>query len=155
MAVDPTLAPLLGTWRGDGAGTFPTMPDFRYEEEIRFEDLGGDVAYFQRAWDPASGVVLHAEAGIWRATGEGTVVATIAQASRTEVSEGTIRDGVVELATTGTGAAGGVVPVSASRRTYRISGEMLTYEYAMAVRDMEAAAQHLAGTVRRLRPSRS
>jgi hypothetical protein len=151
MAVDPQLAPLLGTWRGEGMGTFPTMPDFRYEEEIRFEDLGGDVAYVQRAWDPASGVALHAEAGIWRATGE-AVVATIAQARRTEVSEGTVRDGVVELATTSTSAATEVMPVTGSRRSYRLSGDVLTYEYAMSVRGMDAAERHLAGTVRRQAP---
>jgi nitrobindin-like protein len=155
MAVDPQLKPLLGTWHGEGAGTFPTMPDFRYDEEIRFEDLGGDVAYVQRAWDPASGMVLHAEAGIWRSTGVGILVATIAQARRTEVSEGTIRDGIVELATTDTGAATGVMPVTASRRTYRLSGDELTYAYAMAVRDMGAAEQHLSGTVRRAAISRS
>lgn len=149
MAVDPQLRPLLGTWRGEGTGTFPTMSEFRYEEEIRFEDLGGDVAYAQRAWDPASGMVLHAEAGIWRATRGGSLVATIAQARRTEVSEGTIRNGVVELATTGTGAATDVTPVTSSRRSYRFSGDRLTYEYAMATRDMAAPERHLAGSVRR------
>jgi hypothetical protein len=153
MAVDPQLAPLLGTWRGTGTGTFPTMAEFRYEEEIRFEDLGGDVAYFQRAWDPASGMVLHAEAGIWRATGEGTLVATIAQARRTEVSEGTVRDGVVELATTNTGSAAAVAPVTASRRSYRLSENDLTYEYAMALRDMGTAERHLSGTVQRQSPA--
>lgn len=152
MAVDPQLAPLLGTWRGEGTGSFPTMAPFRYEEEIRFEDLGGDVAYFQRAWDPAGGMVLHAEGGIWRATGEGTVIATIAQARRTEVSEGTIRDGVVELATTATGAATDVMPVTASRRRYRLTGDELAYEYAMATGGMVAAESHLSGTVRRQAP---
>jgi hypothetical protein len=125
------------------------MAEFRYEEEIRFEDLGGDVAYVQRAWDPASGMVLHAEAGIWRLTGDGKVVATIAQARRTEVSEGSIRDGEIELTSTSTSAASEVMPVSSSRRTYRLSGESLSYEYAMAVRDMGAAEQHLSGMVRR------
>jgi hypothetical protein len=129
------------------------MTAFPYEEEIRFEDLGGDVAYFQRAWDPASGMVLHAEGGIWRATGMGTVVATIAQARRTEVSEGTIRDGVFELASTGTGSATDVMPVTASRRSYRLDGDAMTYEYAMAIRDMGSAERHLSGTVRRQPPS--
>jgi hypothetical protein len=125
------------------------MPPFRYQEEIRFEDLGGDVAYIQRAWDPASGMILHAEAGIWRATGDGAVVATIAQARRTEVSEGTIHDGAIDLATTSTGAAAGVLPVTASRRSYRLDGDGLSYEYAMSIRDMASAEQHLAGVVRR------
>jgi hypothetical protein len=149
MSVDPLLAPFLGTWRGTGTGTFPTMPEFRYEEEIRFEDMGGDVAYFQRAWDPDSGMVLHAEAGIWRATGAGTVVATIAQARRTEVSEGSAEGGRVELASTSTGAAAGVMPVTSSRRSYRLTGDQLIYEYAMATRDMAEAERHLSGTARR------
>jgi hypothetical protein len=149
MAVDPQLAPLLGTWRGEGIGSVPTMEPFRYEEEIRFDDLGGDVAYVQRAWDRASGMVLHAEAGIWRATSEGALVATIAQARRTEVSEGTIREGMIELASTATGSATGVMPVTSSRRSYRLSGDELTYEYAMATRNMATAERHLSGTVRR------
>jgi hypothetical protein len=125
------------------------MTAFPYEEEIRFEDLGGDVAYFQRAWDPVSGMVLHAEGGIWHATSAGTVVATIAQARRTEVSEGTVRDGVVKLVSTGTGSATGVMPVTASRRSYWLDGDAMTYEYAMATRDMSTAERHLSGTVRR------
>ncbi len=128
------------------------MEAFRYEEEIRFEDLGGDVAYFQRAWDPARGMVLHAEAGIWRATGIGTVVATIAQARRTEVSEGTVLEGAIELASTATGSASGVIPVTASRRSYRLDGETMTYEYAMATGHMSTAERHLSGTVRRQPP---
>jgi hypothetical protein len=151
MAVESLLAPLVGTWRGAGTGSFPTMAPFAYEEEIRFEDLGGDVAYFQRAWDWASGMVLHAEAGIWRTTDEGTVVATIAQARRTEVSEGTVRDGLIELASSSTGAATGVMPVTTSKRSYRLKGDELTYEYAMATRGMDAAERHLSGTVRRER----
>ena len=151
MALDPPLALLLGTWRGEGNGTFPTMAPFRYEEEIRIEDVGGDVAYFQRAWDPASGMVLHAEAGIWRVTGNGRIVATIAQARRTEVSEGTIGDGEIELASTTTGAAVGVRPVASSRRSYRLNGDELSYEYAMATGNMGQAERHLAARVSRQR----
>ena len=149
MAVERMLAQLVGTWHGAGTGSFPTMAEFVYEEEIRFEDLGGDVAYFQRAWDPATGMALHAEAGIWRTTDEGTVVATIAQARRTEVSEGTVRDGLIELASSSTGAATGVMPVTTSRRSYRLRGDELTYQYAMATQGMDVAERHFSGTVRR------
>jgi hypothetical protein len=149
MAPDSPLTAFVGTWRGEGEGTLPRMPVFTYQEEIRFDDLGADVAYFQRAWDPASGRTLHAEAGIWRLGTDGRLVASIAQARRNEVSEGTLRGGEVRLTSTRTGAAEGVMPVAASRRTYRIDGETLTYEFEMATGDMREPSQHLAGTLRR------
>lgn len=149
MAVDSQLAAFLGTWHGTGRGTLPGMPPFDYAEEIRFEDLGGDVAYFQRAWDPASGQALHAEAGIWRLTEEGQLVASIAQARRNEISAGTIRDGVAELASTATSAAEGVKPVTESRRSYRLSDGELRYEYAMASGGMAEPQPHLVGTLHR------
>ena len=31
---------LLGTWRGEGAGGYPTIGSFRYGEEMIFEDVG-------------------------------------------------------------------------------------------------------------------
>lgn len=149
MAVDPQIAAFVGTWHGTGRGTLPGMPPFDYAEEIRFEDLGKDVGYFQRAWDPATGQTLHAEAGIWRVTGEGHVVASIAQARRNEVSAGTIREGLVELAATATSAAEGVVPVTANRRRYRLEDGVLTYEYAMATGAEAELQPHLAGSLRR------
>jgi hypothetical protein len=151
MALDPRLTALVGTWRGEGTGTLPGMAPFAYTEEIRFEDLGADLAYFQRAWDPASGQTLHAEAGIWRLTADGRLIATIAQARRSEVSEGTFDGGEVRLASTGTGAADGVMPVTSSRRTYRFSDAELGYEYAMSTGAMAGPEQHLAGTLRRLK----
>jgi hypothetical protein len=156
MAVDSQLAAFLGTWHGTGRGTLPSMPPFDYLEEIRFEDLAGDVAYFQRAWDPATGLTLHAEAGIWRVTGEGQLVASIAQARRNEISAGTIHGGVVELASTATSAAEGVRPVTAGRRSYRLSADELRYEFAMASGVMAEPQPHLVGTLRRAEePGRS
>jgi hypothetical protein len=149
MAIDPQLAPLLGTWHGRGEGSFPGMGSFPYEEELRLEEVGPSLAYFQRAWDPASGQVLHAEVGIWRPGEGGTVVATISQARRTEVAEGTMADGRVELASTATAAARGAMPVTATRRWYAVSGDELTYELAMATGDMAEPVRHLAGTLRR------
>ena len=151
MAVDPLLAPFVGEWRGEGTGEFPGMPSFLYEEETRFEDIGGtDVAYLQRAWDVTPGNVLHAEAGIWRVTQDSRLVATISQARRTEVSEGGVHAGTVTLASTDTGAATAVMPVTTSRRTYRLEGDALSYEFAMATGEMAEAARHLSGTLHRV-----
>jgi len=151
MSVEPLIAPLVGTWRGEGSGEYPIMEPFRYEEEVRFLDVGsGDLAYLQRAWSPAGGEVLLAEAGMWRATPEGVVMITIAQPRRTEVSEGTVRDGLIEVASTGTGHATDASPVVASRRRYRLNGDELSYEFEMATGRVAEPTRHLVGNVRRL-----
>ncbi|MGH2462261.1 MAG: FABP family protein [Candidatus Limnocylindria bacterium] len=151
MPVEPLLAALVGTWRGEGSGEFPTMDSFGYEEEVRFLDIGsGDLVYLQRAWAPSSGEVLHAEAGIWRAVPDGKLVVTIAQPRRTEVSEGRIQDGVIEIASTGSGHAIDAAPVNASRRRYRLSVDELTYEFEMATPSVAEPTRHLLGTLRRL-----
>jgi hypothetical protein len=150
MVVDSPIRPFLGTWHGTGQGTLPGMPPFNYAEEIRFEDVGGDVAYFQRAWDPVSERTLHAEAGIWRVSGQGEVVASIAQARRNELSTGIIRKSRILLWSEATSSAGGIAPVKASSRSYWIKkGRWLTYTYSLAIGDMAEPQPHLAGTLTR------
>lgn len=72
-AVRP-LATLLGTWRGEGHGAYPTIEAFDYGEEVVFSQVGKPfLAYRQRTWSLADGAPLHAEAGYWRATDDGAV----------------------------------------------------------------------------------
>ncbi len=67
------LAGLVGTWRGEGTGVYPTIPSFGYGEEITFTHNGKPfLAYSQRTWaleatDPGpAGRPLHAETGFLR-----------------------------------------------------------------------------------------
>ena len=151
MPVAPLLAPLLGTWRGSGSGTFPTVEPFDFEEEIRFLDVGSrDLAYLQRAWRPESDEVLHAEAGIWRGTDEGRLTAIIAQPRTAEVSEGTILDGAITLESTSIGRSAPPSKLAAVRRTYRIEGDELAWEMEMATEAVPTLTHHLAGRLRRV-----
>jgi hypothetical protein len=143
------LTALLGTWRGEGHGQFPTMGDFDYHEEIRFTDLGGPIHYQQRAWAPASGELLHTETGIWRATDDGLLVSTIALPRVTEISEGMLRDGVIELAAVNVARGTGGAPLVATRRVYELDGQLLRYRVSMATDRVAQVTAHLAGTLRR------
>jgi hypothetical protein len=150
VAVEPLLAQLLGKWHGNGTGEFPSMATFQYEEEIRFVDIGSrDLLYLQRGWDPESGEVLHAEAGMWRATPDGVLTATIAQPRTTEVAEGKISPGLVVLASTTVGRAAIAPPLVATRRTYRLSGDKLTYVVEITTLQVTQSTRHLVGTLRR------
>jgi hypothetical protein len=94
------LAELLGTWRGGGRGEYPTIETFDFEEETRFWHAGAGFLYYHlRTWAPESGMHLHSELGFWRAGPGGRVDVTLAHPlGLTEVADGTIRDGVIELA---------------------------------------------------------
>ena len=40
------LSPLVGTWRGQGHGEYPTIESFDYTDEWEFIDLGKPFLYF-------------------------------------------------------------------------------------------------------------
>ena len=60
------LAFLLGTWRGEGTGEYPTIEPFTYRETVTF-DHAGDAwfSYIQESWTP-DGEPLHFERGFLR-----------------------------------------------------------------------------------------
>jgi hypothetical protein len=66
----PELAPLsflIGIWRGSGAGEFPTVDDFAYEEELHFWHAGKPhLLYTQKTWITPTGRPSHSEMGFWR-----------------------------------------------------------------------------------------
>ncbi|XP_020595111.1 UPF0678 fatty acid-binding protein-like protein At1g79260 [Phalaenopsis equestris] len=81
----PAIAPLsflLGKWRGQGEGGFPTINSFVYAEELLFNHSGKPViAYSQKTWKLASGEPMHAESGYWRPKPDGSIEVVIAQST--------------------------------------------------------------------------
>lgn len=84
------LSPLLGVWKGHGAGEYPTIDSFEYSEELTFTDIGKPfLLYAQRTWSP-QGAAMHTETGFVRMPAPGVVEVTLAQPTgQTELLEGT------------------------------------------------------------------
>lgn len=149
MSLD-RLTFLLGTWRGEGRGWYPTIDDFTYTEEVVFGSIPGKpfVTYLQKT-KGADGTPLHTESGYVRSPVEGTAEFIVAQPTGiTEVLSGTLTDQHLDLESTTVGVAPTAVQVDAVRRRLWIEGDTLRYELDMAAvgRDM---AIHLEATLHR------
>jgi hypothetical protein len=132
------LAFLLGTWRGTGEGEWPRGEPFSYGEELSFEHAGEPyLIYAQRSWSLDDETPIHFERGFVRPGGPGRVELVLAHPlGIAEVAEGTVHDGVIEVATASlalTGTAKAVTELS--RRIEARDGE-LRYELHMAMRDI-------------------
>jgi hypothetical protein len=149
--MDEALAGLVGTWRGGGTGEFPTMESFAFTEEVTFQDAGdAGLLYRLRAWSENGERVLHAETGVWRADDRGAVAISVALSRTAEVSEGSIVDGRIELASTSMARAKGGSGLVAVRRTYQLDGDTLSYEFAMATMGVPEVTHHIRGRLNRV-----
>jgi hypothetical protein len=153
--VHPDLAPvafLIGTWRGEGTGVYPTIADFAYGEEIRFGEVGKPfLAYTQRTWALDDGRPLHAEAGYWRPQPGGRLEVVFAHPTGiTEIQEGTVGEDRIELVATVIGRTASAKEVAALRRTFeRTAPDVLRYQVAMAAAGQPLQV-HLTAELRRV-----
>jgi hypothetical protein len=96
------LSFLLGEWRGEGRGTYPTIDDFAYREEVVFGHVGKPfVSYTQRTWALDDGRPLHSESGYLRPQPNDRLELVLALPSgQVEMDEGARRGGHIELTST-------------------------------------------------------
>src|SRR3989442_3593351 len=119
--LNPALTPvafLLGTWRGEGEGQYPTIKPFRYREEVRFTHNGkAFLIYTQRTEAIDTGQPLHGEAGYLRLVGDGLVEFVIAQPiGFAEISLGQVGGQRVGVACASAGRTPTAKPVTSIRR---------------------------------------
>ncbi|MFV0534665.1 MAG: FABP family protein [Cumulibacter sp.] len=139
------LLPLLGVWRGEGQGDYPTIDGFRYGQEIRFWHDGRPFLGMQtRSWimDADGGFVRPAarEMGFWRpGSGDDFEVVLAHQSGVVEVFVGTARTTTSwELTTDVVARTASAKEVNGNHRLYGIvEGDLM---YAM---DMAAVGQPL------------
>jgi THAP4-like, heme-binding beta-barrel domain len=148
-----TLAFLLGTWRGEGTGEYPTIDPFDYEEEMRFEHAGdGFLLYQQASWSPEDGGPIHFERGFLRPGEPGRVELTLAHPiGLTEVTEGTLDGTAFELTSTCVGRTTTGLTTTALIRRYVVDGDVMRYRTDMAT-DETSMALHLEAELHRVGP---
>ncbi len=150
------VAWLLGTWRGVGVGGYPSVPEFRFGQEITFTELPGKpfVHHLSRSWllDDAGEQVrpLAQETGYWRPEADGSLEVVLAHPTGyAEIWIGSADGAKIELQTDVVARTETAKDYTAGHRLYGLVDGDLLWAY-----DMAAVGQplqpHLSGTLKRV-----
>jgi len=148
--VEP-IAFLLGTWRGEGKGEYPTIAPFAFEEEIRFWHVGKPfLLYTQRTVTPADGMLRHSEMGYWRPVGTDRVEIVLAHPTGiAEIEEGTVGGDRIDVSSSLVGLTGTAKEVTKLERSFELREDVLAYEVRMAAVG-QPLQRHLTAELRRI-----
>lgn len=133
MSLD-RLAFLVGTWRGEGRGEYPTIDDFTYAEEVTFGTVPTKpfVTYAQRTTG-ADGLPLHSEVGYVRSPADGLAEMVIAQPTGvTEIQTGAIEGTSLRLTSMGVGLTPTAKDVRTVHRHIVVTDDVLRYRLELA-----------------------
>lgn len=132
------IAWMLGTWRGNGHGDYPTIESFQFGQELIFTHDGRPFFhYMARAWiiDEAGEKVRDAaiETGFIRARGEGVFEILLTHnLGIAEIWHGEAADGKFEWTTDAVARTESAKEYAAGKRLYgNVEGDLL-YAYDMA-----------------------
>lgn len=128
------LAHLLGTWTGQGRGSYPTIESFEYHETITFGHVGKPfLSYSQRTTLLDTGAPSHAEVGYLRSNGTAAVELILAHPTGiTELAEGTIDGATITLRSISVVGSSTAKPIRAIERDFTIEGDHLHYVLRMS-----------------------
>lgn len=142
----PDCAPIawmLGSWRGNGHGEYPSIERFQFGQELIFQQDGRPfLHYLARSWivDDGGNKVRDAaqETGFIRARPEGRLEMVLAHnTGLSEIWYGEAEGGKVEFRTAGVGYTETAKEVTGGHRLYgNVDGDLL-YAYDMAAMGQE------------------
>lgn len=137
------IAWMLGTWRGNGHGDYPTIEPFQFGQELIFTHDGRPFFhYMSRAWivDEQGQKVRDAaiETGFVRARPEGKVEVVLTHNTGfVEIWYGHAGDGKLEIATDAVARTESAKEYVGGKRLYgNVEGDLL-YAFDMAAMDQE------------------
>ena len=150
---------LLGTWRGEGVGGYPTLEaDFGFGEEITFACYGKPVISFtSTSWALDDGRPLARQSGFWRpVTPDSLEVVMSVAAGLVEVFYGRLVNGPagehVELESDLIGHTATAKRVDKDKRLYAVRGGKLMYAMEMAAVG-QGLQPHLSAALDRVDPA--
>jgi hypothetical protein len=146
-----SLRPLVGLWRGEGHGEYPTIASFDYFEEVSFTTVPGKpfLVYSQKTRAVDDGRPLHAESGYWRSPSSGRIEVVVAHPfGAVEVLEGSVFDGEIRLASVAAAVTSTAKLLDETQREFDVEADTMTYRVAMAAVG-QPLTHHLAATLHR------
>lgn len=146
----PLLTALAGTWRGRGAGSYPTIANFEYTEELTVEPVPGrSMAHWQaRSADGRTGEPRHAESGFLRITSSGAELVVAHSFGIVEIAGGPAIEPELALVSSVVWSSATAKTVDRVERVYRLDGDRLEYQLSMAAVGVPLT-HHLAATLHR------
>lgn len=160
---------LCGVWRGEGAGSYPDIPPFRFLEETTIS-LAPDwsmLCVLQSTWRLESGVAgkgLHLETGIIQARDGGLIYSCAQDSGRTEVMRGAVTESAAGLRIDWVTIAHGFddrlikmgrtwwIDGPGSRRDSASAGPMFRYEAHLSTTRTPEYRKHLEASLRHAPP---
>ena len=151
MQLHPDLAPvqfLVGSWRGEGHGQYPTIEPFRYTEEVSYDPGPGKpfLLYTQRTRG-FDGSPLHSEVGYLRMTPEGPELIIAQPTGLAEVHRGALTGTSLEFQSINVEASPTAKAVREVVRHLTVEGSTLSYRLDMAYAEVPLTL-HLEATLK-------
>lgn len=134
---------LLGKWKGNGKGFYPTIKDFEYEEEISFTHVGKPfLIYSQKTWKKDENKTpLHQEFGYFKSPKEGIVeFLNVQPTGITEIYEGIVKGKTIILDSSSISRTSSAKSphVLKTQRIFTLNSDTLSYTF-----DMETEKQKM------------